>query len=146
MYKDVMYFTNWIFLSLVCIYFLFNSGENVTNQFETFNHELYQSDWYLFPDEMQKMFVIFMSYSQRPVTIQGYGHNLAQCSRETFKEVIKSDFRWIFNASEENSIFILLLISAFQTIKACFSYFMALRQIYGWYELMIHSCWTAIDL
>lgn len=87
-YEDMSSNMNLIVLSLVCIYLLFNSGENVTTEFEKFNDELYQSDWYLFPTEMQKMFVTFMSYSQRSMTVQGYGHNLAQCTRETFKKVM----------------------------------------------------------
>lgn len=80
----VLYTTFLIFL--VC-----ELGETVTNQYEILNAELYQcTDWYSFPIGMQRMFVTFMSCTQRPVFIHGYGNKLTQCTRETFKKVIKS--------------------------------------------------------
>lgn len=85
--KDTFGFINWVVLAFVAIFFLFNSGENVTKQFKIFHDELYHCDWYLFPIGMQQMLVTFMSLTQQPVVIQGYGYNLSQCTRENFKKV-----------------------------------------------------------
>ena len=72
----------WIFATIA---FFCEMGEMVTDQFEKFNTKLYQCDWYLFPIEVQRMLVIFMSDTQKPVFIHGYGNIL--CIRENFKKV-----------------------------------------------------------
>lgn len=74
--------------SLVLIFFLCELGNMVTNQYELLNDEMYQCDWYSFSIEMQQMFVTFMSFTQQPVLIHGYGNTLTQCRRDTFKKVI----------------------------------------------------------
>lgn len=79
----------WILISELIIFSLCELGETVTNQYEKLSDELYQCDWYSFPIEMQQMFVTFMSCTQQPVFIHGYGDTLTQCTRETFKKVIK---------------------------------------------------------
>lgn len=81
---------------LVMIFFLCELGEIVANQYGVLDFELYQCDWYLFPCQMQQMFVIFMSYTQRPVLIQGYGYSLVQCTRENFKKVTTNNWRELF--------------------------------------------------
>lgn len=78
----------WILLTGLLIFFLFELGEMVTNQYEMLNAELYQCDWHSFPLEMQRMFVTFMTCTQQPVFIHGYGNTLTQCTRETLKKVI----------------------------------------------------------
>lgn len=76
-----------IILSFSIIYFQCEFGESVTNQFQLFSDELYcQCDWYMFPIEMKKMYLIFLSYAQQRAHLRGYGNTI--CIRNTFKEVI----------------------------------------------------------
>lgn len=90
-----------VLAAFVLIFFLCELGEMVTNQYEFLNDQMYQCDWYSFPIGMQRMFVTFMSFTQQPVLIHGYGNTLTQCTREIFKKVIKvqsvaaDSFRWI---------------------------------------------------
>lgn len=79
----------WILVAELMVFFLCELGEMVTNQYEGFNVELYQCDWHLYPIGMQQVFVTFMSCTQHPVFIHGYGNILTQCTRETFKKVSK---------------------------------------------------------
>lgn len=73
----------WIFTT---IYFVCHLGENVTYNFNVFNEELCRCDWYLFPNEMQRVFLIVLSGAQQPIVIQGYANIV--CTHETFKKVI----------------------------------------------------------
>lgn len=110
------------------------------NQYELLNDEMYQCDWYSFLIEMQQMFVTFMSFTQQPVLIHGYGNTLTQCRRDTFKKVIN---KWVqliilwwlksvFPVYIQYILTLLLTPFEFQIIRTCYSYVMALRQIYGW--------------
>lgn len=73
----------WSFLAI----FLFcEFGGMVTNRFDEFHDELWQFNWYSFPIEMQKAFLIFMVNVHKPATIEGYANIL--CTRELFKQVI----------------------------------------------------------
>lgn len=58
----------------------------VTNQFDAFDAELGQREWYLFPYEIQQLFIVTMANAQHPTNIQGYG--LILCNRETVKKVL----------------------------------------------------------
>lgn len=60
-------------------------GEMITYKFDTFNEELCESRWYLFSNEMQRMILIFISNTQQPVYIRGYGNIV--CARDAFKQV-----------------------------------------------------------
>lgn len=71
--------------SFTLIFLLCESGEAVSHQFDEFDNEFWQSNWYLFPIEMQRMLVIVMLNTQRPAIIQGYANTL--CSRDAFKTV-----------------------------------------------------------
>lgn len=73
---------SWAFASVA---FFCALGQKVTDRFGVFNTELYRSEWYIVEVKMQRMLLIFMLDSQRPVYIQGNGHIL--CIRENFKKV-----------------------------------------------------------
>lgn len=60
-------------------------GERVSNQFYALNDALYQSDWYLFPDELQRMLPTLLMATQRQVVPRGFGNLL--CIRESFQKV-----------------------------------------------------------
>lgn len=60
-------------------------GEHVAQKFDTFNMELCQCNWYMFPIKIQRMFQIFITDTQKPKFIRTRGNIL--CTREVFKEV-----------------------------------------------------------
>lgn len=60
-------------------------GERVTHQFSVFHERLCFSDWFLFPLEMKRMFVIMLSNTHESIIIQGYANT--DCTREAFKKV-----------------------------------------------------------
>ena len=62
-------------------------GERVTDQFDQFGQEVGRCEWNMLPIEMQRMYLIFLSDTQQPVHIGGYGGIL--CARDTFKRVIQ---------------------------------------------------------
>lgn len=74
-----------VFVTLAMIFFPCELGEMVTNQYELLDDELCQLDWYLFPIEMQRSLVIFMSFTQQPAMIRGFAN--VRCGRDTFKKV-----------------------------------------------------------
>lgn len=72
--------------SLLLVFLLCEFGGNVTKQYELFDDELWKCDWYLFPIELERKYVIFMSYTQQPAMIRGYGN--VRCVRDSFKNVM----------------------------------------------------------
>lgn len=72
----------WTFATVFAICEL---GENVTHRFNVFDEKLDDSDWFLYPIEMQRLFLIFLSGSQQPTIIQGYANTV--CTRVAFKNV-----------------------------------------------------------
>lgn len=72
----------WTF---VIMFFYCEAGERVTHQFNIFHEEISHSDWYLFPIETRRMFIVILLNTQEPTIIQGYAN--AVCTREAFKKV-----------------------------------------------------------
>lgn len=81
----------WGFFS---VFFFCECGTILTAKFATFDYELWQCDWYLFPYEMQRILTLFMSNTQNPATLFSYGN--FECTRDTFKRVICLFFRLSF--------------------------------------------------
>lgn len=82
-----------VFWTFFIILVFFEIGELVSKQFDMFNAELCQCNWYLYPIEMQKMLIIFMSNAQQLTFIRGLGNIL--CTRSKVKEVRKSSKWWV---------------------------------------------------
>ena len=72
----------WTFTT---IFFVCELGEKVTHQFNLFNEEICNCDWFLFPIEIQRIFLIVLLGAQQPAVIQGYANTT--CTRDTFKNV-----------------------------------------------------------
>lgn len=69
-------------------------GQKMISQFEIFGKETSQCNWYLFPIELQRKYLIFLTDSQRSVYIYSYGNII--CERETSKKVLAaSDYHSI---------------------------------------------------
>ena len=61
-------------------------GERVTHQFNQFNENFCNCDWFSFPIEMQRIYLLVLVGVQDPVIIRGYAHTV--CTRDAFKRVI----------------------------------------------------------
>lgn len=64
---------------------LANFGEQVSNRLDAIRDGITECEWYLFPNEVQKMFLTIMTATQQPIIFRGFGNILA--TRETFKKV-----------------------------------------------------------
>lgn len=82
------------------------AGDRITSQFEQFDVELNRCEWTNLPIKMQRMYLIFLSYTQKPKNIQCYGG--MSCSRESFKRVfhLKKIYREIYKLRINFSIVI----------------------------------------
>lgn len=63
-------------------------GDRVAEQFWTFDNELEQCDWYLFPIDTQKMLAIAIAHAQQPVIVRGFAN--IKFTRDSFKKVRSS--------------------------------------------------------
>lgn len=72
---------SFILISLYCEF-----GENVSVHFNDVHRCICDSDWYLFPYEIQKMLPIILIATQKSVEISGFGN--ISFTRETFKLVL----------------------------------------------------------
>lgn len=113
------------FFTIIIIFLLCELCEMVTSQFRMLNVKLCQRKWYLFPIEVQRMLVIFISDTQQPVYIRGFGN--ISCTRQTFKKVhfIFLTLRMYLEQMKWNNVFFFIL----QTINGGFSYFMMLQRV-----------------
>ena len=85
--------------SFAIIFFFCEFGEKVNNQFERFNDELCQLNWYLYPNNIQRLLLIFTTGVQQPVYLCGYGNIV--CTRDSFEKVIFNS-RNLFLTSQIN--------------------------------------------
>lgn len=60
-------------------------GERMSIVWAELDDEIKKIDWYFLPTKMGKTFIITMSFSQRKVTLNGFGN--ISGSREIFKMV-----------------------------------------------------------
>lgn len=68
------------------IFLVCEPGARMTTEFEVFGDELVQCNWYVLPIKTQRMYLIFLSDTQTPIQIIGYGGTV--CDRETMKKVL----------------------------------------------------------
>lgn len=59
--------------------------QRISNAFEEINDVIVQSDWYLYPIEINRMLPTILIVTQHPVGLKCFGS--IACNRETFKEV-----------------------------------------------------------
>lgn len=76
-----------VYRIIICfrLNFISEFGERVINKFNEFDDELCEGNWYLFPPEMRKLYLIFMNDTQQPAYMYGFGNIL--CTRDVFKKV-----------------------------------------------------------
>lgn len=74
---------SWSFFQ---IYIFCQFGEIITGEFMKLGNNIYQSDWYTFPSEIQRTLTTLLINTQQPVVIVGFGNIVCTC--ETYKKVI----------------------------------------------------------
>lgn len=74
-----------IFWAFASMFMMCQVADNVTNRFDALNNAIWQTEWYCFPIDVQKIWPTIMMDIQEPVFIRGFGNVL--CTRETFKKV-----------------------------------------------------------
>lgn len=104
-------------------------GERITSKYEGFGEELLACEWYLLPTEVQRIYLIFLLDTQKPVHVRTYGNILY--ARDTCKKVIliAIPFFSIISWSYPIHQICFFFYSHFQTSSTGFSYFMALRKM-----------------
>lgn len=90
-----------LFWSLALFYSFCQFGQRLTDHFSELEMAISECDWYLFPEETQRILPIIIVAYQRHVTLQGFGN--VSCTRETFKQVIYKTFDfWLVEDSHRN--------------------------------------------
>lgn len=82
---ELLFLVPGLFWGFTVILLVCEFGEMISNRFDLFNDALDQCHWYLFPIEMQRMFIIVTANTQRRMIIHAFGN--AQCTREANKTV-----------------------------------------------------------
>lgn len=75
--------------SLIMLFILCEFGELMAQRFERFDETIEQCDWYLYPHDIQRLFVIVLSNTQRSTYLRGFGN--VPCARDSFKRVFHID-------------------------------------------------------
>lgn len=106
-------------------------SQRVTLAFDEISDITDQLDWYLFPNELQRILPIFLIGVQEPVNF--YCFASITCSRATFKSVSSICF-YIVNRDVFFCILfeIIYRFSEFQVVNNGYSYFMVLRHFGKW--------------
>lgn len=68
---------------MIMFYFLCEFGDKATNRFFDLRDSIY-GNWYLYPVDQQKYFILMILNANKPVYIEGF---VIQCTRETYKKV-----------------------------------------------------------
>lgn len=55
------------------------AGKMATESYEDMIDVLYQSDWIKMPIHLQKYFILFIGYAQRPMYYDGFGKYINDC-------------------------------------------------------------------
>lgn len=71
---------SYLFVFIFCEF-----GEEVKSKFSEINSTIGQSDWYEYPIEIRKLLSTVIFYTQKPVTLNGFGS--ISYTREAFKMV-----------------------------------------------------------
>ena len=109
----------WTFLT---IFMFCEMGEHVTHQFKIFHEKIYQTNWYLFEIDIQRLLVIMLSGTQRSACIHGYAYTI--CTRKAFKKVLFKKisrifwlfYFYLFFITSDRPVFISLFIFFFHFI------------------------------
>lgn len=82
-----MVFQSSVFFSMVYLWLSFFCliGDMVTSKFASINNALYDTYWYRFPVETQKMMIVIIPIAQKPIFIRGMNNTI--CTRFVLAKV-----------------------------------------------------------
>lgn len=72
----------------LCIFLTCEHGTKIASQFAELSDERNRCDWYLLPIAIQRIYLVFLSDPQNPITIQSDANIISE--RETAMKVINS--------------------------------------------------------
>lgn len=73
------------FIALFTAFSACEIGQRLSYAFDRINRTLDQSDWYLLPLELKRIFPMFVGITQQPIELECYGS--ITCVRPVFKDV-----------------------------------------------------------
>lgn len=74
-----------IFWSFATVFYFCETAELVSIQFDGIKHAIWQCDWYLFPNKIQRMLPTVIAGAQTPVIVRGFGNLIF--TRQSIKQV-----------------------------------------------------------
>lgn len=83
--KDLILPLPMMFWSFAQIFLFCELGERLTEQFDEIDKEILNIEWYTFPTDVQKVILMVMNATKRPVMLCGIGS--IRCTRMGFKDV-----------------------------------------------------------
>lgn len=93
--------------SFALIAFYCEFSQMMCQKFSWFSEEVHHCDWYLFPIELKRLYLIFLLDVQQLSIVRGYGNIL--CTRDTFKTVLSCSHIRIIEQKLNNPIIIYFL-------------------------------------
>ncbi|XP_055296830.1 odorant receptor 22c-like [Sitodiplosis mosellana] len=74
------------------LYLFCHFGDQLTESFGNVDNAFYQLSWYELPLDMQKCIPMAISLAQKEIYLQGFGS--INCTKDTFKKIMKSTFSY----------------------------------------------------
>lgn len=78
-----------VFYAFGTLFIACELGQRINLVFDECNEMVDQFDWYLFPDDIQRMLPMILNFTQQTFELKCFGS--AACNREMFKYVSGSD-------------------------------------------------------
>lgn len=75
-----------VFWTFFALFLICESGDRISQAFGRSYYELAQFDWYLFPTDIRRLYLLFLLDTQQPINLHCFARIL--CARDTFKRVI----------------------------------------------------------
>lgn len=108
-----LFFQLFLMVASIAFVVLFcELGEMLSKAYDQIDQQLFNCNWYKFPNEIRRMLLVVIANVQQPVTICGYGNIL--CGRDTLKRVRSFTLNWkrcSVDKLNDNHLFIYLFIS-----------------------------------
>lgn len=74
--------------ALALVFIICELGQSLSNAFDEINVTINQFDWYLFPNEIQRVLPMIIAHAQQPVLVECFGS--IACTRDAFKNVLNT--------------------------------------------------------
>lgn len=118
-----------IFCGLMALFLVFINcelGQRITDAYERVSIAIEHSDWYLFPNGIQRILPMIIANAQHPVELECFGS--IKCNRDVYKNVgiEQSTVRLTIKILDS---LILIFLYASQIIHRAYEYFMVLLQL-----------------